>query len=103
MRPWFLAAPALLLFLAVPDFADSYKQMQKDTNQQVKDMYKEQKESKAALGKANQELSNEQDKGWHKYLKEQDQPDKAWNKATKQEQKSFRKWWSKRDASPENH
>ena len=44
-----------------------------------------------------QELNNEQDKGWHQFLKEQDKPDKAWNKATKQEQKSFRKWWSKHE------
>lgn len=99
MRQWLFAAPALLLVLAAPGFADSYKQMQKDTNQQVKDMYKEQKESKDAMRKANQELNNEQDKGWHQYLKEQDIPDKAWNKATKQEQKDFRKWWSKREGS----
>jgi hypothetical protein len=96
MRQHSFAAPLLLVLLAVPCIADSYKQMQKDTNQQLSDMYKEHKDSEAAMRKASQELNNEQDKGWHQYLKEQNKPDKAWNKATKQEQKSFKKWWSQR-------
>jgi len=97
MRLRFLIAPMILSCFATLGFADSYKQMEKDTNQQVKDMYKEQKESNVAARKESQELNNEQDKGWHQFLKEQDKPDKAWNKATKQEQKSFRKWWSKHE------
>jgi hypothetical protein len=77
--------------------ADSFKQMKKDSDQEISDMYKEQKETEKALRQESQELNNEQDKGWHKYLKEQNKPDKAWSQATKQEQKDFRKWWKKQD------
>jgi hypothetical protein len=77
--------------------ADSFKQMKKDNDQAISDMYKEQKETEKALRQESQELNAEQDKGWHKYLKEQKKPDKAWSQATKQEQKDFRKWWKKQD------